>query len=401
MNAKIAAIIAIVVIVAAGAGGAVVLTQNHGNSNNGNGGSGDTPSTDTNKGGWYAWDPTVVITKTAYYGQSPMLYKGAAEMFKTIYGKDVNTSQYTSSQVPADFLTYDSLIVAEDNVNNTVTIDSIIRDAKDSNGNYTWHHENTVVPVNPDWMICTGSYVALLYELIKIHNSGTADQSAVFNYVYGLDKSALAGGSSDINEIYGLTVPNTVVSINSTYSLNKQANLAQYLQAYDAAHAQNKKIVTMMSGSTGDTYTDMIGENGFLKKSSEYSEVTNLFFGATSVAEVFSSIEALGAVFGLKDEAQTFIQETRTNFYNMYMQAKEVTPQKTVYWESRNNASACGQNNISSTILDLLNLKNIVTGEGWVKGFGDENVVLKEPSVIIFYTGDSRTMDQMMRVATA
>ena len=130
MNAKIAAIIAIVVIVAAGAGGAVVLTQNHGNSNNSNGGSGDTPSTDTNKGGWYAWGPTVVITKTAYYGQSPMLYKGAAEMFKTIYGKDVNTSQYTSSQVPADFLSYDSLIVAEDNVNNTVTIDSIIRETR-------------------------------------------------------------------------------------------------------------------------------------------------------------------------------------------------------------------------------------------------------------------------------
>lgn len=322
-------------------------------------------------------------------------------MYKEIYGKEVNTKQYTSSQVPADFLSYDSLIVSEDTVNNTVTIDSIIRNTKDSNGNYTWHHENTTVPVNPDWMICTGSYVALLYELIKIKNGGTADQSAVFNYVYGLDKSAMPNGSSDINEIYGLTVPNTVVSINSTYSLNTQSNLAEYLTAYDAAKAAGKRIVTMMSGSTGPTYDEMVAENGFLNVSSKYDEVTNLFFGATSVAEVFSSVEALGAVFGLKTEAQEFITELRTNFYNMYMQAKEVTPQKTVYWESRNASSACGQNTISSTVLDLLNLKNIVTGEGWVKGFGDEKVVLGEPSVIIFYTGDSRTMDQMMRVATA
>ena len=61
-NSKIAVIgVAAIIIVAAAV--AVVLTQNDNGDNQGESG----------KGGWYAWDPTVVEAKYAYISYTPSI----------------------------------------------------------------------------------------------------------------------------------------------------------------------------------------------------------------------------------------------------------------------------------------------------------------------------------------
>ena len=113
---KTVAVAVVVVIVAVAAVAAVVYTNNNDEGNR----------YDTSKG-WYSWDPIAMETKTAYFSITPLLITAAEGMYEEIYGSEIDYSKYSMSDVPDDFLSYDSLVVSSDA--DTVTVKSTIRES--------------------------------------------------------------------------------------------------------------------------------------------------------------------------------------------------------------------------------------------------------------------------------
>ena len=155
---KTVAVAVVVVIVAVAAVAAVVYTNNNDEGNR----------YDTSKG-WYSWDPIAMETKTAYFSITPLLITAAEGMYEEIYGSEIDYSKYSMSDVPDDFLSYDSLVVSSDA--DTVTVKSTIRESSDANGSRVIE---TVVAKDPDHLLTTSGSAAVLHELLGMRYGAEA-----------------------------------------------------------------------------------------------------------------------------------------------------------------------------------------------------------------------------------
>ena len=181
MNKKIVAVAIVAILVVAAAISAIVVLNDKEKDY----------EYDPSKG-WYSWDPTVAEVRSAAFSISPLLPDEVKGMYEEIYGGTVDYAKYDISDVPSDFLSYDSLVVKS--TDSEVTVNSTIRDKSQSS-------EKVVVPVtlkkNPDNLLTTAGYAAVLYTLYKLKfNDDAAAETELWKHVFALDKSAFPNGSA-------------------------------------------------------------------------------------------------------------------------------------------------------------------------------------------------------------
>lgn len=378
MEKKLIVISAIAVVAILVTTSAFVVLRNDG---------GEGYSYDTSKG-WYSWDPIALETKSAYYSITPLLVEGTELLYKGIYGKDVDISGYNLSDIPSDFLSYDSLVVSKDAT--TVTIKSTIRDTTAPSGRAV---VEVATPRCPDNLLTTAGYAATLYNLLKLKTGDAAQaESQMWNYIFGLDKSAFPGASADMSKLYGLTIPSGVVKVVSTYDL--VGNSENYIDYINDGTSDGKTIVTMMAGSLKQNYSELGGFNDIM--SSKGGAAAALFFFSNNIGDVLAAVEVIGAVYDLEDQAKQFIDNLRLEFYAMNQEAIKQGVSKTVYLEANTGTSA-GRGTITQGVFEVLNLTNINTSNDW-SSLSEETIIDSMPDVIIFYDTNKKTWDERMRV---
>ncbi len=373
MNSKIIAVGAVLVIVIAAAGAYVVVNK-------------DSTEYEYDPSlGWKSWNPVVTETKTAYFSISPLLMAGTEKLFTEIYGKTVDYSKYKLSDVPADFLKYDSLVLS--NTDDKVVIASTIRENTDQSGKKV---VETTVNKCPDNLLTTSGYAATLYGLLSIKYGEKQAETMLWDYVYGLDKSSWSTASMET--LYGLPIPDGIVKVETTYSLID--NKEKYAQYIGEATADGQTMVMMMAGSLKNNYSDMGPFYDMVNATN--GAASPLFFFSNGVNDVLAAVEVIGAVYGLEDEAQEYIDMYRLNMYAIHCEAEKAKKGYTVYLES-NSGTAAGRGTITAEVFEILCLENINTTNQW-QTIPEETIIEKRPSVIIFYDNNSKSWDERLRV---
>ena len=378
MNKKIVAVAIVAILVVAAAISAIVVLNDKEKDY----------EYDPSKG-WYSWDPTVAEVRSAAFSISPLLPDEVKGMYEEIYGGTVDYAKYDISDVPSDFLSYDSLVVKS--TDSEVTVNSTIRDKSQSS-------EKVVVPVtlkkNPDNLLTTAGYAAVLYTLYKLKfNDDAAAETELWKHVFALDKSAFPNGSADMKALYGVTVPEGTISVGSTYYLIK--NLESYVDYVDKGTQNGETFLMMAAGSLGDDYSNL--DPFFDVLESKNGAANSIFCFSNNIGDVLAAIEIIGAVFDLEDEAKKYIDQFRTEMYAINQAAESKHKDYTVYLESASKKAA-GTGTITNDVLEgILGLTNINQTSQWVL-IPEETIIEKMPEVIFFYTNDKRSMDEKMRV---
>lgn len=365
------AVVAVIVVVAAVA--AVVYTN-----------SDDGYKYDTSKG-WYSWDPIAMETKTAYFSITPLLITAAEGMYEEIYDDTIDYSEYTLSDVPEDFLSHDSLVVTSDQ--DTVTIKSTIRESTDANGSKVIE---TVVAKNPDNLLTTSGYAAVLHALLEMRYGSDKADSMLWDYVYALDKSSWTTAS--MSDLYGLTIPGDVISVASTYDLI--GNLESYVDYVSDATSNGETFLMLASGSLKSNASEL--GPFFDVLDSADSQASAVFFFSNDLSDVLAAFEVVGAIYGLEDEAQDYIDNFRLHMYAINQESKAQDRGYKVYLES-NSGTAAGNGTITSDVFEMLCLENINKTDQW-QTVSEEVVIDEQPEVIIFYDTNTKSWDERMRV---
>lgn len=373
MDKKIIAVGAAVVIIIAAIGGYIMVNNDA-----------DHYEYDPQKG-WRSWDPVVGETKTAYFSITPLLLDGTEKLYNDIYGKTINFDEYKLSDVPDDFLSYDSLIVS--NGTDEVIIKSTIREKTDASGSKVIE---TTVAKNPDKLLTTSGYAATLYTLLEMKYGADVAESMLWERIYGLDKSSWTTASMET--LYGLPIPSDIVKIETTYSLID--NKEKYADYIGEATKNNQTLVMMMAGALKNDYSDMGPFYDIVNATN--GAASPLFFFSNGVGDVLAAFEVIGAVYGLEKEAQEYIDEYRLTMYAIHEESKKANKNYTVYFES-NSGTAAGTGTITSDVFDILCLENINQEPQW-KTISEETIIEKKPSVILFYDTNTKSWDERLRV---
>lgn len=373
MDKKIIAVGAAVVIIIAAIGGYIMVNNDA-----------DHYEYDPQKG-WRSWDPVVGETKTAYFSITPLLLDGTEKLYNDIYGKTINFDEYKLSDVPDDFLSYDSLIVS--NGTDEVIIKSTIREKTDASGSKVIE---TTVAKNPDKLLTTSGYAATLYTLLEMKYGADVAESMLWERIYGLDKSSWT--TANMETLYGLPIPSDIVKIETTYSLID--NKEKYADYIGEATKNDQTLVMMMAGALKNDYSDMGPFYDIVNATN--GAASPLFFFSNGVGDVLAAFEVIGAVYGLEKEAQEYIDEYRLTMYAIHEESKKANKNYTVYFES-NSGTAAGTGTITSDVFDILCLENINQEPQW-KTISEETIIEKKPSVILFYDTNTKSWDERLRV---
>ena len=378
MDRKIVAVAAISILVVAATCVAIIALNDDD----------DEDKYDASKG-WYSWNPITLETKTAYFTTTPLIVTGIEKMYNQIYGGDVDYSKYNASDIPADFLSFTSLV--KERSEDTVTITSTVRD---NSANSQKVEIDTVVPKCPDNLLTTSGYAAVLYSLLEMKYGSEAAEAKLWEYVFALDKSSFPGKSADFKALYGINVPSDIISVNSTYNLID--NMEKYTDYVDDGTADGRTFV-MFAGVLGNDYSELKPFYNLLNSKDGRAEA--VFYFANGIPDVLAAYEAVGAIYDLDAEAQKFIQDVRLKLYAINQEASNADNNYTVYLES-NTGSACGQGTITNDAFRLLCLTNINTADQWQK-ISEETIIGETPDVIIFYDTNTKSWDERMHVSTA
>ncbi|AMK14210.1 iron ABC transporter substrate-binding protein [methanogenic archaeon mixed culture ISO4-G1] len=338
--------------------------------------------------GWYSWDPYVGDYGTSEMTSSPNLLKATEKLYTTVYTDLPDYSKYT--KVPDDFLKFDSRV---SETSDSITVTSFIR--KETKGT-DYEEVQVTIPKGKNYHLVTvASTAALIKQMLETSLSPAEAEAKTWEYIYGLDKSAFPGASSDINKNYGMTIPEGVKSVSSTY--NPVSKLDEYTgYVADACATEDDVFVLLCSGNFGASYADMQPFLDMLNAANPGKAYLVALY-STDLSDVFASIEIIGSIFDKKSAADDLIDDIRLHFYAMHQESSKLNKNYKVYVESTSGQGAGTGSIINDVVTSVLSLKNICKHEQWVK-ISDEIVIDEQPKVIIFQSSDKRTMDERMRV---
>ena len=380
----IIAVAVVAIVVVAGVGGVALMNANKSSDNK--------VEYDTSKG-WYSWDPTVVKYPTGSLSFSPKLIETVENMYKAVYGDLPDYSKYKMEDVPEDFLTYESSVFND--TEDQVTIISKIRVSSSSS-----EYKNLAVTVDKtasNKLITVGSNAALLEMMFESTMTPEQAKAKVWDYVWGLDKSAYSGGTVDLPKNYGMEIPNTVTKVGTTYYLIK--NLDEYTGYVDTVTSSGSNLIMMFSGALANSYADMKPFYNMMANANATNPGNAYLVGTFSnnLSDVFAGIEMVGAMFNVKDIAHSYIDSLRLKFWAMHEESSKLGKNYEVYIESASGTGAGTGTIIDDVCTTALSLKNICDHQQW-KQISNEVVVDKQPHVLFFQESDKRTDDERMRV---
>lgn len=354
MNSKLIAVIAAAVIVVAAIAAFVVLTDK---------------DDSEEKKGWYMWDPVVGDVNYTKISITPEIVDAIENMYTTTYG-DLPSK---ITDIPANgMISYTPL-------------------GEDTGTGISIKSKGASAPV-------TFTTEEISNMKIISYSSGITD---TYSKLLGDDvwNTVVAAGNSTWTKYTDNSMINwssdATGTLGSEYTLSTE-NLLGYLSKADAAN--NGNTYCILAWGYIKNYSEVsavLADNGY-----DNVKVVCIDYYAISEADdlgyFLSVIDLLGKIVGVNSDDNTCLSDIQQRLYSITESLKDETGNKTVYMETAAKKSP-GYNTLAQLCFDILKLKNINNTEG-TQNISDEIIVSNEPSVIFFTDGDSRTMDQKMRI---
>lgn len=373
MNSKAIAAILVVVIVAGVA--YIGLSGNSG---------------DENRGGFYQWGPTVVEVNGDYSNCTPSFMTIAETVYGSVYGEVPSYEGIGLSDIPSEYLyQYDDYTTQ--NADGTITIKTFDDTSVGTSAAYT----DKTVPFTPNTVIAyTDAYVDTIYCILCDYygeeaHSGDTDraEAALWELVPAMTSTVRDGVESK----YGLDVPDSVTVLGTS-----QEDLVQYC----ANLPDDASVVVLMSEySIRSTNSSSWWDTNNTIESNN-PNVCFVYILSNSVGMVLSTTEMIGEIIGY-DNTESMMTSILAEIYVMQKEIDSRYPDgdTPTFYVEQANGNAVGSNTLMGGIFaDILKLRNIFDGSLMGSAISDEDIVAATPDVIGFYTSDSRSMDEKMRV---
>lgn len=376
VNTKVIAVAAVAILIVAGIG---VYAATSG---------GD----DTQKGGFYSWDPTVLEVNGAYSNSTPSLLTLLDDLYEGIYGKLPSTDNINLNSIPSeDLWQYEKYVTINDD--GTLSV----RTYNSSSTGKTAPNAVTSIEGPAEKVVCyTAAYVDTIYNILcsyyeEDRGSSPKADARLWEIVAGVSSDCKSALESDFN----IKVPGSVL----IFDLGEK--LVTYSEQLAGECAEDENIVIFMTEYNIRSTNAKITEDtvNAIEKNTN-GKVKFVFLLSNSLSMVLSNTEMIGSTLGI-EYTEEFISNALIDIYTIKSEIKNMALQEkyTVYVETASGKAAGSGNLITNLLTEILGLDNIADNLTLMESkLSDEQIINSQPDVIIFYSNDSRTMDEKMRV---
>ncbi len=347
---------------------------------------------DTQKGGFYSWDPTVLEVNGAYSNSTPSLLTLLDDLYEGIYGKLPSTDNIDINSIPSeDLWPYEKYVTMNDD--GTLSV----RTYNSSSTGKTAPNAVTSIEGTAEKVVCyTAAYVDTIYNILCSYyeedrgNSPKAD-ARLWEIVVGVSSDCKSALESDFN----IKVPGSVL----IFDLGEK--LVTYSEQLAGECAEDENIVIFMTEyNIRSTNAKITGDTVNAIEKNTNGKVKFVFLLSNSLSMVLSNTEMIGSILGI-EYTEEFISDALIDIYAIKSEIKNMALQEkyTVYVETASGKAAGSGNLITNLLTEILGLDNIADNLTLMESkLSDEQIINSQPDVIIFYSNDSRTMDEKMRV---
>ena len=379
-NAIIAIVAAAILIVAAAAA-AIVLTNNNGGGKE-------------SKGGLYALDATILDVDMGGMSSTPKMVETIEYMYKSVYGSLAKgADKLTIEDAKKDTKFWDTYCKYTSSA--SVGSDGKITYKTVLDEKTTVYHD-VVLDGPADKLISTGTayptilYYVLCYKYNVEPFSAAADKNTQLinefrsiNFA-GLQMSSIQTSTPDLVKYYGSDYRSSCGSLK-TY---EQETLAKDVK--DAYDGGNHRVILMGSGTISKDYNATVN-----KLVTENGGTISLNTSST-IPTTFAGIEHVAILFGYGEYVDKVIQDLELRLYKVYWSAQKSTDAHKAYFEGSSgkstSATGSGCNLCKFFGWDV----SLFTGAE----FDTETLLSEKPDVMIYYTNDTRTLDEKMRITS-
>ena len=314
----------------------------------------------------------------------------AETIYEAVYGEVPSYENISIDDIPEEYL-YDYTCYYTENDDGTITV---LTYDNTSVGTSEAYVEKTI-SFTPTKIVCyTDAYIDTIYMILcdyygEVAHSGDSDQAEA--KLWELVTAMTSSVQSGLESKYGLTVPDSVTILGTS-----QEDLVNYCGSLD----DDDKVIVFMSeynirSTNSSTWWDT---NETIEEETD-GNVQFIYLLSNSPAMVLSTIEMMGMVIGF-DNTEAMMTSILAEIYVMQEAIDEMGVTYTFYAETT-SGSAVGSDTLMGGIFNsILKMENIYDGSLMGSSMSDEQIVLAEPDVIGFYTTDSRSMDELMRVSS-
>jgi uncharacterized membrane-anchored protein YhcB (DUF1043 family) len=346
---------------------------------------------DAKKGGLYVLKADVLNVDMGGMSSTPKMVDTIAYMYEEVYGKLANgANKLTVEDMKKDtvfmetYCTFDNLATV--NSDGSITYKTVL----DSTSTL----QSVTIPGPADRLIATGTaYPTILYYMLC--------------YKYNVEPwSAAADRNQDlINEFRSINIgslfldsietstPELIKYYGSDY-LSHCGSLKNYdteMMGNDVKNNSSGHVLVLMGSGTIDkdnnarTNTIVTANGGYV-----------LLNSATSIPSTFAGIAMISTVFGYGEYVDGLIEKLELQLYKIYWSAKQSETTHKAYFES--SSGKASKNTGSGAELCKFFGWDISLFDG--KEHDTENLLSEKPDVMIYYTNDTRTLDEKMRVTS-
>lgn len=349
----------------------------------------------SSKGGWYSWNPETYLCASSNVAPSPYWTKTIGDLYTLAYDKAPDYTKYKISDVPAEFLSYDSLVSYDADGN--LQIECKYRDSNKVWQSYT---ETFYKDRMPTGGLGSGSYFICVYYLL-CQQAGVDplkyDSNVIakmWSMAYGGDTSLYQGLTTN----YGISTSGfSGVELPNPSKISDNKDL--YVRTVQNLVDDGKIPVWICSGSSP------AWDNGgqWMMDLMHSYDAYNLTLSISTFEDCLAEIEALGYIFGLGDYTKDVIDQLRLQMYCLYMESAENVKSTghtyTALGTYTNSDWTFASNSGMGVMFELLHFENVYkeTNSG---NWDGENVIKAQPEIIMFCMSDPTQVDwdQAMRV---
>ncbi|MDO5854108.1 MAG: hypothetical protein Q4Q62_08790 [Thermoplasmata archaeon] len=374
MNSKITAVAVVAVLAVAAIGGYLIL-NNHGG--------------ESQKGGFYSWDPTVVTVNGDYSNCTPAFMTIAETVFEATYGEVPSYEGISLSDIPEEYL-YEYTPYVTENADGTLTV---LTYDNNSVGTSEAYAEKTI-SFTPTKVICyTDAYIDTIYMILCDYygeeaHSGDSEQAEAT--LWELIPAMTSSVKSGLESKYGLTVPSSVTILGTG-----QEDLVDYCASLPS---DERVIVFMSEYNIRSTNSSSWWTTNSTIEFNTNGNVRFIYTLSNSPAMVLSTIEMVGKVIGF-DNTDSMMTSILAEIYVMQKAIDDSGKTYTFYAETASGNSVGSNTLMGGIFASILKMDNVFDGSLMGSKMSDEDIVMAQPQVIGFYSSDTRSMDEKMRAA--
>ncbi|MBR2254556.1 MAG: hypothetical protein IJ856_01860, partial [Candidatus Methanomethylophilaceae archaeon] len=347
-----------------------------------------TSSSSKNANGFYSWSPTLVRVDGNYSNCTPAFMTIAETVFKAAYGDVPSYDGIKLADIPAKYLYQYSDYTSVDGSGKLVvkTFDNT------SDGKSEAYADKTL-DFTPNKVICyTDAYIDTIYHILCDYYGETAygDSPKAVAKLWELIPAMTSSVKSGLESKYKLTVPDSVTIIGTG-----QEDLASYCGSVGASD----KVVVFMSEYNIRSTNKSSWWNTNTAITANNPNVQFVYLLSNSPGMVLSTTEMIGEIIGY-DNTEAMMTKILAEIYVMQKAIDDSGKKYTFYVETAAKKAVASNTLMGGIFAYILGLENIVTGDNLMNGeLSDEAIISAQPKIIAFYTSDSRSDAECMRVA--